>query len=85
MAESDRNRCLTSSGPHRCSKTAGHTDECETVAPSTPWVGPAMRGTPRVVDGQKSALDTKTLPLAGARTAQERVSSPDGPTTPEDA
>lgn len=78
-------RCPTSSGPHRCSKLSGHDGECETVAPSTPWVGPAARAAPRARHGQSVALSANIMAFAGTRMPQERVSTREAPSAPSEA
>jgi hypothetical protein len=76
------------SGPYRCSKKPGHTDECETTAPATPWVGPAALPFRHVSRGQHIGAEGNVLPNAKPTLGQDRVSGasavtrasdPDGP------
>jgi hypothetical protein len=50
-------RCTTTSGAYRCDSPTGHAGPCETVQPSTPWVGPAERRRPALSRIDRDAAD----------------------------
>jgi hypothetical protein len=74
-------RCPTTSGPYRCDGSVGHPPPCETVQPSKPWVGPALKPTTRVTrPRQDECLAAAATPTAtvtkvtqDANTAEQRL------------
>ena len=63
-------RCPTTSGPHRCDGELGHPPPCETVQPSKPWVGPALKPTTAVT---RSRQDERLADAATPTAAETKV------------
>jgi len=80
--------CETRSGTYRCSLRAGHEGECETVAPSRPWVGPAALPFRRAPRGQDIGAAANMLPIPRPTSSVDgdsRIADPAEPPTPSEA